>query len=209
MTDQDINNTSSDETQSAAQANTIQDHEIDLDTGLDTDTDDVTFEQDADTRENTAPDAVAKVAKLKAEIEKLKTEKQQYLDNWQRDKAEFVNARRRDEESKAEFLKFAVSGFAEELLPIIDSFEAALKHEGSKEGIELIYTQFKSVLKKQGIEDFGQVSDAFDPSLHQAIGNVETADKTQDHTVAEVLQKGYQIHGKVIRPAFVKVFQCA
>lgn len=200
MTDQDINNTYEDETQSAS--NPIQDQSDEVDT------DDITFEQDADTRENTAPDAVAKVAKLKAEIEKLKTEKQQYLDNWQRDKAEFVNARRRDEESKAEFLKFAVIGFAEELLPIIDSFEAALKHEGSKEGVELIYTQFKSVLKKQGIEEFGQVGDAFDPSLHQAIGNVDTADKNQDHTVAEVLQKGYQIHGKVIRPAFVKVFQC-
>ncbi len=181
-----------------------------LDTGAqdgDADEDDITFEQDDTTRENTRPDALAKIAKLKTEIEKLKIEKQQYLDNWQRDKAEFVNARKRDEEAKSEFLKFSNVGFVEELLPVIDSFEAALKHEGSKDGVELIFNQFKATLKKLGVEEFGAIGDAFDPALHQAIANIETPDKKQDHTIAEVLQKGYSIHKKVIRPAFVKVFQ--
>ncbi len=181
--------------------------EIDLDHMDDTGEEDITFEQDDTTRENTRPDALAKIAKLKAEIEKLKAEKQQYLDSWQRDKAEFVNARKRDEDSKSEFLKFANVGFVEELLPVIDSFEAALKHEAASEGMALIYGQFKSTLKKLGAEELGAVGDAFDPSLHQAIANIDTDDKAKDHTVAEVLQKGYSIHGKVIRPAFVKVFQ--
>ncbi len=199
-----------DESPATAQSN----HEIDLNEEydgkngpLDTDEDDITFEQDDTTRENTRPDALAKIAKLKTEIEKLKAEKQQYLDSWQRDKAEFVNARKRDEDAKSEFLKFSNVGFVEELLPVIDSFEAAQKHEGSKEGIELIFNQFKVVLKKIGVEEFGAIGEAFDPSLHQAIANIEATDKSQDHTIAEVLQKGYSIHGKVIRPAFVKVFQ--
>lgn len=168
---------------------------------------DITFEEDSDARENTARDAQAKISKLKTEIERLRAEKQQYLDNWQRDKAEFLNARKRDEEAKSEFLKFANIGFAEELLPMIDSFESALKHEQTKEGVELMYNQFKAIFKKQGLEEFGTAGDMFDPSLHQAIGNVEADDKSKDHTLAEVLQKGYKIHGKVIRPAFVKVFQ--
>lgn len=168
---------------------------------------DITFEADNDARENTAHDAKARVDKLKAEIEKLKAEKQQYLDGWQRDKAEFINARKRDEESKADFMKFAAAGFVEELLPIIDSFEAALKQEGQNDGVIMIHNQFKSVLKKQGIEEFGNIGEMFDPAKHQAIGNIETKEADKDHTLAEILQKGYSIHGKVIRPAFVKVFQ--
>jgi molecular chaperone GrpE len=209
MTD-DIKKNPLDTEEAIAQPN----HEIDLNEEyegkhgpLDTEEDDITFEQDDTTRENTRPDALAKIAKLKIEIEKLKVEKQQYLDSWQRDKAEFVNARKRDEEAKSEFLKFSNVGFVEELLPVIDSFEAAQKHEDSKEGIGHIYNQFQSTLKKLGVEPFGAIGDAFDPSLHQAIANIEATDKSQDHTVAEVLQKGYSIHGKVIRPAFVKVFQ--
>ncbi len=168
---------------------------------------DISFEMDDVAKENTSRDAQSKITKLKAEIEKLKAEKQQYLDGWQRDKAEFINARKRDEESKADFLKFAAAGFVEELLPIIDSFEAALKHEGQNDGVIMIHNQFKSVLKKQGIEEFGDIGDAFDPAKHQAIGNLETTEAEKDHTIGEVLQKGYSIHGKVIRPAFVKVFQ--
>ncbi len=221
MTENDIKDTSTDETPV---------NQIDLDAEYEgkhgpldvdgtemapndhTDEEDITFEQDDTTRENTRPDAMAKIAKLKTEIEKLKVEKQQYLDSWQRDKAEFINARKRDESSKEEFLRFANVGFVEELLPVIDSFEAAIKHQGETaasdaNGIGLIYNQFKTTLKKMGVEEFGLVGDAFDPSLHQAIANIETTDKKQDHTVAEVLQKGYSIHGKVIRPAFVKVFQ--
>lgn len=173
---------------------------------------DITFEEDTDTRENTAPDAITKINKLKSEIEKIKTEKQQYLDNWQRDKAEFINARKRDDDSKSEFMKFALMGFTEELLPVIDSFESAIKIMKSAEsndlqGIEQIYNQFQSILRRHDVESFGAIGDVFSPSKHQAIGNISTTDQKEDHTLAEILQYGYTISGKVIRPAFVKVFQ--
>ena len=177
---------------------------IDLDTDIE---DDVTFEQDNDTRENTRPDAMAKIAKLKDEIARLKTEKQGYLDNWQRDKAEFMNARKRDDESKAEYMKFAHVGIFEDLLPVIDSFESAIKHEGAGEGISLIYNQFKGMLKKYNIEAIGTVGEPFDPSFHQAIGSTPLADGAIDHTISEILQLGYKSENKVIRPALVKVFQ--
>lgn len=212
MTD-NVNQTSSNNQDSEISENIIEPtKKPENDTVFDIDSDteeDITFEEDNEARENTARDAGEKVKKLKAEIEKLKLEKQQYLDNWQRDKAEFINARKRDEDAKSEFLKFANSGFVEELLPLIDSFESALKHTESKEGIELIFNQFKTILKKQGVEEFGTIGEGFDPAKHQAIGSVDTDDTTKDHTVAEILQKGYSLHGKVIRPAFVKVFQKA
>jgi molecular chaperone GrpE len=184
--------------------------------------DDVTFEQDDTTRENNRPDAMARIAKLKIEIERLKAEKDKLLDNWQRDKAEFVNARKRDQDERNDFIKFANVGFIEGLLPVIDSFEAAMKHAGEgKEGgngektsgphahagLDHIYNQFKATLRRLGAEEFGEIGDAFDPAHHQAIANIETDDKKLDHTVAEVFQKGYSVHGKVVRPAFVKVFQ--
>jgi molecular chaperone GrpE len=205
--DQDTTTTGDD----SADTSTENDSET-VSVDIDDTVDDVTFEQDADTRENTAPDAIAKIAKLKLEIEKLKSEKQQYLEGWQRDKAEFINARKRDEESKSDFLKFALMGFVEELLPVVDSFESALKIMKSTEsadlsGVEQIYNQLQSVLKKQHIESFGVISEVFDPARHQAIGTIEATEAQQDQTIAEVLQSGYLISGKIIRPALVKVFQ--
>ncbi len=149
----------------------------------------------------------AAVKKLREKLKEAVAEKQKYLDNWQRDKAEFINARRRDEEAKAEFLKFANQGFVEELLPIIDSFELSLSHNIDGEGVKAIYQQLISMLKKFEIEPFGQKGDAFDAVFHHAIGTVPVGEGDADHTIAEVLQKGYKMSNKVIRPALIKVFQ--
>lgn len=73
--------------------------------------------------------------------------------------------------------------------------------------MEGIYNQFIGILTKQGVTAFGAKGDVFDPNLHQSVSMVATEDKTQDHTVAEVLQKGYMLSGKVIRPAMVQVFE--
>lgn len=184
----------------------------------DDDSDDVVFDEESEL----GPVEIVKKlrVKLKAAIE----EKQKYLDNWQRDKAEFVNARKRDEESKAEFLKFSKQGVIEEILPVLDSFDMAMGKNGSttgnaqasawenvskewKAGIEGIYNQLLGILSKHGVAPFGAAGDAFDPNLHHSIGMVKTEDATQDHKVAEVLQKGYTMAGKVVRPALVKVWE--
>lgn len=150
--------------------------------------------------------------------EKLKTaieEKQTYLDGWQRDKAEFMNARKRDDEAKQEFLKFAKQGIIEDILPALDSFDMAMANKASWEsispewraGVEGIYNQLLGILSKNGVSAFGAKGDAFDPNLHQSVSMTPTDDKSKDHTVAEVLQKGYMLAGKVIRPAMVQVFE--
>ncbi len=155
------------------------------------------------------------VKTLREKLKKAVEEKQEYLTNWQKDKAEFVNARRRDEESKQEFLKFANLGVIEELLPVLDSFDMAMGNKAmwesvSKEwrvGVEGIYTQLGNVLQKHGATAFGTIGDMFDPNLHHSIGLTETTDPSQEDKVAEVMQKGYTVSGKVIRPALVKVFE--
>lgn len=154
------------------------------------------------------------VKTLREKLKKAVEEKQEYLTNWQKDKAEFVNARRRDEESKQEFLKFANQGVIEELLPVVDSFDMAMANKEawesvSKEwrvGMEGVFTQLLAVLQKHGATAFGAVGDVFDPNLHHSIGLTETTEPL-DGTISEVMQKGYTVSGKVIRPALVKVFE--
>lgn len=155
------------------------------------------------------------VKNLREKLKKAIEEKQEYLTNWQKDKAEFVNARRRDEESKQEFLKFANQGVIEELLPVLDSFDMAMGNKVSWEsvspewrvGVEGIYTQLGNVLQKHGAISYGAVGDTFDPNLHHSIGLTETTDSTLEDKVAEVMQKGYTVSGKVVRPALVKVYE--
>ncbi len=155
------------------------------------------------------------VKNLKAKIKALQEEKMELLTGWQKDKAEFVNARRRDEESKVEFMKFAKTGVIEELLPALDSFDMAMGQKEKwesvsaewRKGVENIQTQLLNTLSKHDVTPFGAPGDAFDPNLHHSIATVPSEDKSNDHKIAEVLQRGYLMSGKVIRPALVKVFE--
>lgn len=171
--------------------------------------DDIVFDEDAELGDNQI------VKKLREKLKTAVEEKQTYLDGWQRDKAEFMNARKRDEEAKQDFLKFAKLNVIEDILPVLDSFDMAMANKASWEsvsaewkiGVEGIYNQLLGALTKQGVTSFGAKGDSFDPNLHQSVSMVTTEDKTQDHTVAEVLQKGYMLSGKVVRPAMVQVFE--
>lgn len=163
------------------------------------------------------------IKRLRAKLKIAVEEKQTYLNGWQKDKAEFLNARKRDEESKQEFLKFAKMGMIEDILPVLDSFDMAMGKNGaegnaqaeswnavSKEwrtGVEGIYAQLSSILSKNDVVSFGAIGDTFDPNIHHSIGMVKSDKADDDHKVAEVMQKGYKMSGKVIRPALVKVFE--
>lgn len=167
--------------------------------------DDVQYEDDnlADT-----------IKKLKDKIKQLEQEKSDILTSWQKDKAEFVNARRRDEESKIEFMKFSKQGVIEDIIPVLDSFDMAMLtdvwnnvSEEWRKGVQNIYTQLLNALSKHDVAPYTLIGDIFDPNLHHSIATVATEDKSNDHKISEVLQKGYRMSGKVIRPALVKVFE--
>jgi molecular chaperone GrpE len=143
------------------------------------------------------------VKKLKEKVKVAEAKAKEYLDGWQRAQADFVNIRKRDEEAKMEFLKFAKTDLIEQLMPVLDSFELSLPH-GNKE-LEAIYKQFISILKSNGLEELNPLGSEFNPREHEAIGSARAEKQEDDHKILEVVQKGYILHGKIIRPAKVRV----
>ncbi|MEX3605695.1 MAG: nucleotide exchange factor GrpE [Burkholderia sp.] len=127
-----------------------------------------------------------------------------------RAKAETENVRRRAQDDIAKTHKFAIEGFAEHLLPVIDSLEAAVGNKSDdvakiREGVELTLRQLQSALEKGRVNVIDPVGAKFDPHQHQAISMVLA--EQEPNTVVSVLQKGYTIADRVLRPAFVTVAQ--
>jgi len=135
----------------------------------------------------------------------------EHHDAWLRAKAEGENIRRRAQEDIGKAGKFAVEKFSGELLAVKDSLEAALASDNQsaehlKEGVELTLRQLVAAFEKSGLAEINPLGLKFDPNFHQAIGQIEAPDeKTEANTVLSVLQKGYALHGRVIRPALVMV----
>ena len=150
-----------------------------------------------------------KVKKLREKIKEAEAKAKEYLDGWQRSQADFANLRRRDEEAKVEYLKFAEQGLILQLMPVIDSLELSLAHPSSSgqvaTGLEVIYKQFLSVLKANGLEEDNPKGEQFDPRKHESIGVVVVERPEDDHKIVEIVQKGYILSGKIIRPAKVKI----
>lgn len=147
--------------------------------------------------------ALDTVKKLKEKLKEVETKAKEYLDGWQRAQADFANLRRRDEEAKSEFVKFATLSLIEELIPVLDSFNIALAH-GNKD-VKPVYDQFFSILKQNGLEELNPMDETFDPRYHEAMGVVLTDESEKDHKIIEVIQKGYILMGKIIRPTKVKI----
>jgi molecular chaperone GrpE len=177
--------------------------------------DDVVIEQDGNEELNGDEDGAPKdaTAKLREKLRKAIEEKQQYLDGWQRDKAEFVNARKRDEEDKRNLLKFAEANLISELIPALDAFDMAMGNKEAWEkadknwrtGVEYIYSQISTTLQNHGLTKIDPKGQAFDPMHHHSVALVEVDDKSLEGKVVEVMATGYSLNGKVIREPQVKV----
>jgi len=147
------------------------------------------------------------VKKLKEKLKKCLDERKEYLDGWQRMKADSINLRREEEKRREEFAKFAKEDLLHELLPVADSFEMAFRDkktwgrlpENWRKGVEYIYAQLMDTFKRNGLESIDPSGQPFDPNIHTSVGTVESDDKKQNGIVLEVTQKGYTLHGKVIR----------
>ena len=153
-------------------------------------------------QENPSQDLAAQLAELQAKNAEL-------ADLYLRAQADVQNARRRADEEVAKSRKFAVEGFAESLLPVIDSLEAGLaipnaSIEQIREGSEATLRQLKSALERNKVVEVAPAAGTkFDPSQHQAISMVPA--EQEANTVVSVLQKGYLIAERVLRPALVTV----
>jgi molecular chaperone GrpE len=175
---------------------------------------DVVIEHDSDLDDSVVVEEsqAETIKKLRAKLKEAESKASEYLIGWQRTQADFANYKKRESAERAEFLKFASEPLALDILNAMDSFDMAKnssaweKAEDSfKKGIELIYSQLVSALEKNNIKADDPKGQDFDPMNHLAISMVDVGDEKQDGVVVEVLQKGYKIYDKVLRPAKVKV----
>ena len=122
--------------------------------------------------------------------------------------ADFQNYKKRVEKEKGDIYSYANEKIVVELLDVIDNFERALEHSGENEsfseGMNMIFKQFKGVLEKSGVEEMNAIGEPFDPNFHHAV-LTENSVEHESGNVTQVLQKGYLLNKKVIRPAMVKV----
>jgi molecular chaperone GrpE len=152
----------------------------------------------------------AETAKADAEMAKLTTDLEELRQTLLRRQADFDNYRKRIEKERFEDSKRATARVIEGLIPVIDGFEHALaahreaEYDNYRKGFELIYKQLLDNVAKLGAERIDPVGNPFDPHLHQAVDRAETTNH-EDGTVLQVFQPGYVFHGRVLRPAMVRV----
>ena len=159
--------------------------------------------QNQQDEQNAAIVEVPEVKKLAADLEELRQ-------NLVRHQADFANYRKRAEKENKEAFQRATARVIEGLIPVVDGFEHALaahresEYESYRKGFELIYKQLIDNLARLGVERIEPRGQPFDPHLHQAMERTETKDHA-DGTILEVYQPGYVYHGRVLRPAMVRV----
>ena len=171
----------------------------------------VNKDDDANVEQSAEAQAVAAdAAKADAEVAKLGADLDELRQTLLRRQADFDNYRKRIEKERFEDSKRATARVIEGLIPVIDGFEHALaahreaEYENYRKGFELIYKQLVDHLMKLGVERIDPLGKPFDPHLHQAMDRAETKDH-DDGTILQVFQPGYVFHGRVLRPAMVRV----
>lgn len=178
------------------------------------DDEEMIFDPDSDTEEfDTESMALDKIKALRQKLTTCQKERQEYLDGWQRQKADHLNAKRRMEDERAQDADRQAAKFVEKLLPLCDSFDIALKNlpeKGStgsewRSGIEGMYAQLSSILSSYGVRTLTPTGEQFDPHMHEAVSEAPVTTDTQHHTVIDTLQSGYAVNDRLIRPAKVVV----
>lgn len=167
---------------------------------------------------NEAGDEKSLKDKLKDLREKLKEKTEEAranLDGWQRSRAELVNKEKQLQTEKLEIYKQAAASILEELIPVLDSYEMARKNKEAWEkveanwrvGVEYIFQQLLGVTDNAGLKKIEpKKGEAFDVNKMHAIEEVETSDENSDHKISEVIQSGYELNGKLLREAKVKIY---
>src|SRR5271165_4138066 len=153
---------------------------------------------------------VEDAAREEADVKKLASDLEDLRQTMLRRQADFDNYRKRIEKERTEDSKRATARVIEGLIPVVDGFEHALaahreaEYENYRKGFELIYKQLMDNVAKLGAKRIDPLGKAFDPHLHQAMDRVETTEHG-DGTILAVFQPGYEFHGRVLRPALVRV----
>jgi molecular chaperone GrpE len=164
-----------------------------------------------DRRASTMPDAEdgqEKAAPLESQLEEEREKAQSFYASWQRSAADFQNYKRRVEQEREEFARFAGSAWFINILPIVDDIDRAIQNVEPGvaatpwfDGLRLIQRKFEAVLDVSGVKEIEATGAQFDPNLHEAVAFGEG----EEGKVINVVQKGYTLNGRVLRPAMVVV----
>jgi len=155
----------------------------------------------------------ATLKRLREKLAKALEEKQEYLDQWQRSRADLANFRRDElQRSTDQDLRSKVD-FAEAIIPALDAFEMAIQDKSfqtsdanMRKGVEAVYSNLLRSLERIHIERFDPTGEAFNPHQHEALRQVETSDAAKDHTVESLHRAGFKVGERIIRPAQVSVY---
>ena len=154
----------------------------------------------------------AAIKKLREKLKTCQAQRQEYLEMSQRLKADHVNYRREQEANSQEVVKYAKADLLLQLLDLADSFDLAMANREAwaavpanwRQGVEYIYAKLQDIFRQNGLEAIAEINAPFDPARHESVGIVSGVDK-DSNMVVELVQKGYQLNGRVIRPAKVKI----
>lgn len=161
---------------------------------------------------NDVDSALAKIKKLKAELIACKADNREYLDGWQRLKADVANSKKMEKERALKINQIHKEQLVLDLLPIIDNFDMARQGNGWqtvdatwRTGVEAIISQIESLLANYGATRIGDINEDFDPVIHEAMSEVEPESKEQNNKIVAILRSGWKIGDSVLRPAQVTV----
>ncbi len=154
---------------------------------------------------------VSELEALRQELGEAKAQAAEYLDGWQRARAEFANYKKRNEQERQELFKLANSTLITRLLPIFDDFERAFQTLPRNllsltwiDGVALIYRRLQAILDGEGLTPMETEGQSFDPLVHEAVTYEESAEHQEGQIIGEV-QRGYKLGDRVLRPALVRV----
>lgn len=153
--------------------------------------------------------------KLRQDLKVAKKEKEEYLTGWQKERADFANYKKQEDDRKSNYSESLREHILTRFLTVADSFNMAFANKESwekvdsnwRKGVEYIYSQLNSVFEEYGVKEIGSVGEDFSPNIHESIETVNTDKKEDNHKIAAVIQKGYKLGSRVIRPARVNVYE--
>lgn len=168
--------------------------------------DGVVFEEEGETSVDT-------LKKLREKLKICQKEREEYLAGWQRAKADYLNARKEENKSRADFVQLAKAEVVAEFLPVADNLDHAMGNKEAWEkvdknwrvGIEYIYAQLIAVFEQQGLRQLDPLGEVFDPAVHTSVRSVPAQRPEDDHVIVAVIQKGYVSGDSVIRSPKVEV----
>ena len=150
---------------------------------------------------------------LQQELQNAQNQCKEYFEGWQRERADFMNYKKRVERDQAQLQQIITANIIKKFLVIVDDMERAIRNRPANaeqqewwNGVDLIYRKLLSILESEGIQPIAAAGDSFDPNLHEAISHEESS-AVQSGQIIEVVQQGYRLGDRVVRPALVRVAQ--